>query len=157
MVCYLLLSPYILSHTFLYLDYSVFASPGFDPNEYANVILAGEQYPSQSDAKVISKPALNLTKSTTQDSIAKEDISVAISKLTFGIDDVSKQIKNLVGLFASRVCSAADPLQVTAHHEDLLQQAANAHNMGGSLTSIRQGLTDLDGSAEKYAFLCDPT
>ena len=28
---------------------------------------------------------------------AKEDISVAISKLDFGIEDVSKQIKHVVG------------------------------------------------------------
>ncbi|KAF9451293.1 hypothetical protein P691DRAFT_773277 [Macrolepiota fuliginosa MF-IS2] len=114
-------------------EYSVFASPEFNPNDYANAILAGEPYPPQADAKVASKPALSLAKPATQDSIAKEDISVAISKLTFGIDDVSKQIKNLV----------------TAHHEDLLQQAANANNMNGSLSSIRQGLKDLDGSAEK--------
>lgn len=144
----------MLSHAFLYLDYSVFASPGFDPNDYANAILAGEQYPSQSDAKVILKPALNLIKPTTQDSIAKEGISVAISKLTFGVDDVSKQIKNLVcPLFTGWAWSVADPLQVAAHHEDLLQQAANANNMNGSFTSIRQGLTDLDGSAEKCEFL----
>jgi len=37
-----------------------------------------------------------MNKSTLQDSVAKEDVSVAISKLTFGIDDVSKQIKSLV-------------------------------------------------------------
>lgn len=98
MVRRLLFSPYISSHTFLYLDYSVFASPDFDPNDYANAILAGEPYPPQSDTKVALKPALSIAKSAAQDSIAKEDISVAISKLTFGIDDVSKQIKNLVRL-----------------------------------------------------------
>ncbi|KAF5351759.1 hypothetical protein D9756_007411 [Leucocoprinus leucothites] len=114
-------------------DYSVFASSAFDPNDYANAILAGEPYPPQSDAKVSSKSPLNVSKPTVQDSIAKEDMSVAISKLTFGIDDVSKQIRNLV----------------TTHHEDLLQQASNAGKLGGSLTSIRQGLRDLDVSADK--------
>ncbi|KAJ3572397.1 hypothetical protein NP233_g3110 [Leucocoprinus birnbaumii] len=114
-------------------DYSVFASPAFDPNDYANAILAGEPYPPQSDAKATSKPALNLTKSATQESIAKEDLSVAISKLTFGIDDVSKQIRNLV----------------TVHHENLLEQASNANKLDGSLISVRQGLKDLDLSADK--------
>lgn len=68
-------------------DYSVFATPDFNPNEYANAILAGEPYPDQ-----------KYTKLSTQDPVAKEDISVAISKLTSGIDDVAKQIKQLVRL-----------------------------------------------------------
>ncbi|KXN90188.1 Conserved oligomeric Golgi complex subunit 5, partial [Leucoagaricus sp. SymC.cos] len=121
----------------LYADYSVFASANFDPNDYANAVLAGEPYPPVSDTKQPSKPTLSLTKSAATDSIAKEDVSVAISKLTFGIDDVSKQIRNLVNV----------------HHEDLLQQATNANKMGGSLTSIQQGLKDLDLSAEKYLSL----
>lgn len=73
-------------------EYSVFANPDFDPNDYANAILAGESYPPQ-DSKPKSSAA---SKATLKDSIAKEDISVAISKLTFAIDDVSKQIKSLV-------------------------------------------------------------
>lgn len=77
-------------------DYAVFASTDFDPNDYANAILAGEPYPLQPGAKPAPRSPFILAKVTTQDSIAKEDISVAISKLTFGIDDVSKQIKNLV-------------------------------------------------------------
>jgi len=41
---------------------------------------------------------------------------------------------------------------VTTHHEDLLQQATNANKLGGSLISIRQGLKDLDLSADKFGF-----
>ena len=82
---FFLLIPYLL-------DYSLFASLDFDPNEYANAILATDQHP---EFKLGSKPATPL-KTSTHDSIAKEDISMAISKLTFGIDDVSKQIRNLV-------------------------------------------------------------
>jgi hypothetical protein len=71
----------------------VFASHDFNPNDYANAILAGEPYPpSTSDAKATFKHS----KGTYQESVGKEDISVAISKLTFGIDDISKQIKSLV-------------------------------------------------------------
>jgi hypothetical protein len=71
------------------LDYSIFAAPGFNPNEYANAILA---YDSGSGGKGLI--------GSTQDSVTKEDISVAISKLTFGIEDVSKQIRNLVRYIA---------------------------------------------------------
>ncbi|KAG2015937.1 hypothetical protein CC2G_009155 [Coprinopsis cinerea AmutBmut pab1-1] len=118
-------------------DYSVFANPDFDPNEYANAILAGEPYPASSSDHPgkggHTKSSTAASKGTYQDSIGKEDISVAISKLTFGIDDVSKQIKSLV----------------TAHHEHLLVQAASASNLSGSLVSVRSGLTELNHSLEK--------
>lgn len=69
----------------------MFASNDFDPNEYANATLAGEPYPSQSQTGTGGKQS---AKSGLEP--AKEDISVAISKLNFGIDDVSKQIKSVV-------------------------------------------------------------
>ncbi|KAL1682653.1 Golgi transport complex subunit 5-domain-containing protein [Schizophyllum commune] len=108
-------------------DYTVFASPDFDSNEYANAILAGEPYPP-SDAKKGQTPGR-----PSFDSPSKEDVSVAISRLTYGIDDVSKQIKNLV----------------TSHHEDLLGQAASASELSGSLVSVKGGLSELEMSLEK--------
>ncbi|KAJ7128889.1 Golgi transport complex subunit 5-domain-containing protein [Mycena crocata] len=106
---------------------SVFASADFDPNEYANAILAGEPYPPSTDLNP-KTPA----KSTFEPS-PKEDISVAISKLNFGVEDVSKQIKSVVN----------------SHHEELLAQAASANALSGSLTSVRSGLADLDSSLDK--------
>ena len=53
-------------------------------------MLAGESYPPQSGS---SRPA-----KLTGLEPAKEDISVAIAKLDYGIEDVSKQIKNVVRL-----------------------------------------------------------
>ncbi|KAF8894946.1 Golgi transport complex subunit 5-domain-containing protein [Gymnopilus junonius] len=116
-------------------DYSVFASPDFDPNEYANAILSADSSSSTYPASE-SKPAVtdtSILKGPTQESIAKGDISMAISKLSFGIEDVSKQIRSLV----------------TAHHEDLLTQATNANALSGALVSVRAGLSDLDNSVEK--------
>ncbi|KAI9456296.1 Golgi transport complex subunit 5-domain-containing protein [Russula earlei] len=89
-------------------DYTIFESPEFDASEYANAVLAALEP-------------------------AKEDISVAITKLNYGIDDVSKQIKNVV----------------TVHHEDLLEQAAGVGEVSGSLQAVREGLDALDGSLEK--------
>ncbi|KAJ7594725.1 Golgi transport complex subunit 5-domain-containing protein [Mycena floridula] len=102
-------------------DYAIFASPNFDPNDYANAVLAGEQYPQPTESKSLSKRT------------AAPEASAAISKLSFGIDDVAKQLKNVV----------------SAHHEDFLSQAASANDLSGSLTSVRAGLTDLDTSLEK--------
>ncbi|KAF9047312.1 Golgi transport complex subunit 5-domain-containing protein [Panaeolus papilionaceus] len=109
-------------------DYSVFATPDFDPNEYANAILAADSPDYKGSAKVSSA-----LKSTGQESIPKEDISFAITKLSHNIEDVSKQIRNLI----------------TVHHEDLLTQASNASALSGTLTSVQAGLSDLDTSVEK--------
>ncbi|KAJ7668407.1 Golgi transport complex subunit 5-domain-containing protein [Mycena polygramma] len=108
-------------------DYSVFANSDFDPNEYANAILAGEPYPPSAELNP-KTPA----KSTFEPS-PKEDLSVAIAKLNFGVEDVSKQIKSVVN----------------SHHEELLAQAASANSLAGSLTSVRSGLADLDSSLDK--------
>ena len=108
------------------IDFTVFASADFNPSEYANAILAGEPYPAATDPKSQSA-------GPGKEPPAKEDISEAISKLIHGIDDVAKQIKQLV-------------LQ---HHEDLLSQAANSNELSGSLTSVRASITELDKSLEK--------
>ncbi|KAI0356279.1 hypothetical protein OH77DRAFT_1423899 [Trametes cingulata] len=106
-------------------DYAVFAHPDFDPNDYANAILAGETYPPQ--------PGKTKPVKSTSLAPASEDVSVAISKLTFSLDDVEKQLKNVV----------------TTHHEDLLVQAAGVSDLQGSLGSVRTGLNELDSSLEK--------
>ena len=84
---------------------------------------------------------------------AKEDISVAIAKLNYGIDDVSKQIKNVVRRPVCRCNSRLKNLKVTAHHEDLLEQAAGVGELSGSLQTVREGLDALDSSLEKCAFI----
>lgn len=38
---------------------------------------------------------------------------------------------------------------MTAHHEELLEQAAGVNDLAGSLTSVRHGLNDLDTSLDK--------
>ncbi|KAJ8077048.1 hypothetical protein PM082_001471 [Marasmius tenuissimus] len=115
------------------LDYSVFASPIFDPNDYANAILAGEPYPLPGNAQATSTGKSATKLNPPEASTKSEDISLAISKLSSGIDDVARQIKALV----------------TSHHEQLLAQAASANDLSGSLTSVRTGLTDLNTSVDK--------
>ncbi|KAJ6497874.1 Golgi transport complex subunit 5-domain-containing protein [Mycena sanguinolenta] len=97
-----------------------------DPS-FLQAILAGEPYPASADLNP-KTPA----KSTFETS-PKEDISVAVSKLNFALEDVSKQIKSLVN----------------GHHAELLAQAASANALAGSLTLVRSGLADLDPSLDK--------
>ncbi|KAG8921026.1 hypothetical protein FRC01_000475 [Tulasnella sp. 417] len=110
-------------------DYSVFSNADFDANEYANAVLAGEPYPPPPK----SKSRGTTTNATIASEAAKEDISVALGKLTLGIDDVSQQLRSLV----------------TQHHEALLSEAASVHQLEGSLQSVRQGLSELGVSLEK--------
>jgi hypothetical protein len=72
-------------------DYPLFTNPDFDANDYANAILAGEPYPQVHQTQSGIKPRTGAALES-----AKEDISVAISKLDLSIEDVSKQIKALV-------------------------------------------------------------
>lgn len=75
-------------------DYAVFANPSFDANEYANAVLAGESYtrtkPPASSTRTSSKTPVAPT------STGREDLSVALAQLNFGIDDVSKQLRGVV-------------------------------------------------------------
>ncbi len=87
-------------------DYAVFALPHFDPNDYANAILAGEPYPPQPGK---SKPA-----KSTGLAPASEDVSVAISKLTFSLDDVEKQLKNVVSTLLPPAATAKIPSYLVA-------------------------------------------
>ncbi|KAG8904488.1 hypothetical protein FRB99_001664 [Tulasnella sp. 403] len=119
-------------------DYGVFANAEFDPNEYANAVLAGETYPPPTTPG--KKPSGTTSSGTPRATIVsssgeagKEDISVALAKLTFGIDDVSQQLRGLV----------------TAHHEALLEEASSVHQLEGSIHAVRQGLTELSSSLEK--------
>lgn len=106
-------------------DYAIFASDTFDASDYANAVLAGEPYLHTSSVKAATR--------TLGSQYAKEDVSVAITKLDAGIEDVSKQLKSVV----------------TNHHEALLVRAASVSDLQGSLTTVRVGLDELDSSLEK--------
>ncbi|KAG8988666.1 hypothetical protein FRB90_002602, partial [Tulasnella sp. 427] len=101
----------------------------FDPNEYTNAVLAGEPYPPPPK----SKSRGTIPSAAIPSEAAKEDISVALGKLTLGIDDVSQQLRSLV----------------TQHHEALLSEVASVHQLEGSLRSVRHGLSELSASLEK--------
>lgn len=92
------------------MDLGAFNSQSFDANEYANGLIAP---------------------------VGKDDITAALAKLNFGIDDVANQLKNLV----------------TEHHHALLAQAAGIGDLEGSISSVRLGLDEVTSSLEKCARL----
>ncbi|KAF8584833.1 hypothetical protein K439DRAFT_1646830 [Ramaria rubella] len=107
-------------------DYDTFSRPDFDPNDYANAILAGEPYPAPPKTPLprSSKVILDLP---------KEDISLVLEKLNIGIDDVAKQLR----------------IVVTNHHEALLVQALGAGELQESLAVVRRGLAEVTQSLNK--------
>ncbi|GJJ06135.1 hypothetical protein Clacol_000324 [Clathrus columnatus] len=113
-------------------DYSVFSRPEFDPNDYANAVLAGEPYSAQSSKTPHTKSSSATTRGTGIE-LPKEDISLALTKLNLGIDDVAKQLRAVV----------------TTYHETLLIRAAGAMELQQSLAVVRRGLTEVTQSLEK--------
>ncbi|KIJ39463.1 hypothetical protein M422DRAFT_210357 [Sphaerobolus stellatus SS14] len=112
-------------------DYEIFSRPEFDPNDYANAVLAGEPYPPPGQPS--KTPTAAAKPSSTSADVAKEDISLVLAKLNSGIDDVVKQLRAVV----------------TQHHESLLVQASGAKELQESLAVVRKGLSDVTLSLEK--------
>src|SRR4051794_29410835 len=81
-------------------DYATFAHPSFDPNEYANAILAAQPYRIPSGASIDASSKVPATSVGMIDTAGtnKEEISVALAKLSFGIDDVNRQLKNVINV-----------------------------------------------------------
>ncbi|KAH7108123.1 Golgi transport complex subunit 5-domain-containing protein [Auriculariales sp. MPI-PUGE-AT-0066] len=64
---------------------------------------------------------------------SKDDVSTALAKLNFGIDDVAGQLKQLV----------------TLHHAALLAQAASVQHVERAVQLVRHGLDDVTLSLDK--------
>lgn len=115
------------------LDYTTFAHPSFDANEYANAILAAQPYrPSDPSTSNVATNAVATAASTTKAEGA-EEISVVLAKLSFGLDDVNRQLKNVINV----------------HHEKLLEQASSVNQLDGSLGVVKGGLKDIEGSVTR--------
>lgn len=95
-------------------EFSSFLAPAWDANVYSNSILAKADGGS--------------------------DLSAAISKLNFGIDDISRRLR----------------AEVAQHHAALLAQAAGVTTLDGSLSKVRAGLAEVEGGVERCAFLAFP-
>jgi conserved oligomeric Golgi complex subunit 5 len=71
-------------------------------------LLAGEPYPSQTGSATtkLNKGTVNGKPTSTGSDV--EDISVAISKLSFNIGDVEKQLKNVVSQYGLALYDVLD-------------------------------------------------
>ncbi|CAG8566458.1 1120_t:CDS:10 [Diversispora eburnea] len=88
--------------------YKSFLSNNFDPKEYANSTINST---SESDG----------------------DITISLAKLSFGIDNLNKQLHD----------------QVIAHFEDLISQASGIRDLEIVLKSVKEGVNSLTSSLER--------
>ncbi|CAG8537647.1 4025_t:CDS:10 [Acaulospora morrowiae] len=89
-------------------DYKSFLSNDFDPKEYAN-------------------STINST------SDGDGDITISLAKLSFGIDNLNKQLHD----------------QVTAHFEDLITQAAGIRDLENVLSTVKEGVKSLNAAFDR--------
>jgi len=127
----------------LFVDYATFAHPSFDANDYANAILAAQPYRITITTGTADANPKGSSMTTTTVGIIdsagtnKEEISIALAKLSFGIDDINRQLKNVIN----------------AHHEALLSQAASVNQLEGSLQHVNAGLKDIAGNVTRCVLL----
>ncbi|KAJ3241669.1 Conserved oligomeric Golgi complex subunit, partial [Chytriomyces hyalinus] len=89
-------------------EYSDFAQNDFDPDAYANRIIQAPEGKS----------------------FHRSDIASALSRLSFSLDHLNKQLHG----------------QVAAHHEDLLEQVTGLDGLELALDSIKENLYSLNSS-----------
>ncbi|GAA5902669.1 uncharacterized protein JCM6883_007203 [Sporobolomyces salmoneus] len=106
-------------------QYSTFLSPSFEPDAYAHAVLSGEPYPPSSS----SQPS----PSSVPGAGGGGDVSAALSRLNFGVEDLNRQLKS----------------EVTKHHEGLLLQAASLGGIEGDLGEVRRGLKEVENGVER--------
>ncbi|KAF8335774.1 Golgi transport complex subunit 5-domain-containing protein [Cantharellus anzutake] len=115
-------------------EYNVFASPSFEAHDYANAVLAGETYKPGKKVTAPNAAQPSAREGTSLSRAAgREDISVALNKLNYGIDDISKQLRAVI----------------LNHHEELLDRAAGVGELEESLRVVKQGLNSVNTSLEK--------
>ncbi|KAI5452220.1 hypothetical protein NCC49_001154 [Naganishia albida] len=128
-----------------YIDHAPFVSPKFNVNAYANAILAGEPYdpeaqipappvePETSAAEPRGKEETDGGAILSGSLNVKGDVALALSKLDYGIDDVTQQLQQII----------------TDKHDLLLDHLSESTTLSSNLSTVRTSLSQLDTSLNK--------
>lgn len=85
------------------------------------------------------------------------DVSAALARLNFGIEDLNRQLKGEVRTppspLRSRCATTGSRCftQVTKHHSSLLLQAASLGGLDNDLSEVRRGLAEVEGGVTRCA------
>ncbi|BGP18331.1 hypothetical protein JCM10213_008504 [Rhodosporidiobolus nylandii] len=115
-------------------QYSTFLHPTFEADAFAHAVLNGEEYPPQEGEGATSGPAggSGFMKGLVGEN-GTGDVSAALARLNFGVEDLNRQLKS----------------EVTKHHSSLLLQAASLGGLDGDLAEVRRGLAEVEGGVSR--------
>ncbi|GAA5842073.1 hypothetical protein JCM11251_002004 [Rhodosporidiobolus azoricus] len=116
-------------------QYATFLHPTFEADAFAHAVLNGQDYPPPADGEAAtSVPAggTGFMKGLIGEN-GQGDVSAALARLNFGVEDLNRQLKG----------------EVTKHHSSLLLQAASLGGLDGDLTEVRRGLAEVEGGVSR--------
>ncbi|GAA6004235.1 hypothetical protein JCM10207_002497 [Rhodosporidiobolus poonsookiae] len=116
--------------------YSTFLHPTFEADAFAHAVLNGEDYPapapSSDGADGVATGGGGFMKGLVGEN-GTGDVSAALARLNFGVEDLNRQLK----------------AEVTKHHSSLLLQAASLGGLDGDLSEVRRGLVEVEGGVSR--------
>lgn len=81
------------------------------------------------------------------------DVSAALARLNFGVEDLNRQLKaevrRLAILPGALSLTGLSFAQVTKNHSSLLLQAASLGGLDGDLAEVRRGLAEVEGGVTR--------
>ncbi|GAA5983475.1 hypothetical protein JCM11641_005821 [Rhodosporidiobolus odoratus] len=115
-------------------QYATFLHPTFQADAFAHSVLNGQDYPPppQDATTPPAAPAVGFMKGLVGEN-GTGDVSAALARLNFGVEDLNRQLK----------------AEVTKHHSSLLLQAASLGGLDGDLAEVRRGLAEVEGSVSR--------
>ncbi|GAA5944607.1 hypothetical protein JCM3775_005849 [Rhodotorula graminis] len=119
-----------------HVQYATFLHPNFEADAFAHAVLNGEDYPppAEGEAPPTGAPAggTGFMKGLVGEN-GQGDVSAALARLNFGIEDLNRQLKG----------------EVTKHHSSLLLQAASLGGLDNDLSEVRRGLAEVEGGVTR--------
>ncbi|BGP09947.1 hypothetical protein JCM10049v2_005825 [Rhodotorula toruloides] len=116
-----------------YTQYSTFLHPNFEADAFAHAVLNGEEYPAPSEGSNGVPPGGGGFMKGLVGEIGTGDVSAALARLNFGVEDLNRQLK----------------AEVTKNHSSLLLQAASLGGLDGDLAEVRRGLAEVEGGVTR--------
>ncbi|GAA5999182.1 uncharacterized protein JCM10292_001650 [Rhodotorula paludigena] len=115
------------------MEYATFLHPTFEADAFAHAVLNGEDYPAPAEGEA-AKPAggTGFMKGLVGEN-GTGDVSAALARLNFGVEDLNRQLK----------------AEVTKHHSSLLLQAASLGGLDNDLSEVRRGLAEVEGGVTR--------
>ncbi|GAA5906439.1 hypothetical protein JCM8208_004660 [Rhodotorula glutinis] len=116
-------------------QYATFLHPDFEADAFAHAVLNGEDYPPPAEGEApTGAPAggTGFMKGLVGEN-GQGDVSAALARLNFGIEDLNRQLKG----------------EVTKHHSSLLLQAASLGGLDNDLSEVRRGLAEVEGGVTR--------